>query len=446
MSKLRFINCRNGTVFIVTMWIMIVLASMAIVFANFVRMEAIAARNGKSAVQCEYIVEAAANYALSTIGADEDSQVSFKSNPFEAVEVGEGYFWILRTDITDDRNYDFGLSDHAGRINLNTASVDMLLKLPGMTSELANSIVDWRDSDQDVSVGGAESEYYLLLEDSYSSKDAPLETVEEVFLIKDATEAIVFGEDANRNGVLDWNEDDGEQSSPSDNSDGKLDAGFFHYVTVYSYELNLDEQGQQRVNVNDSNNQSKISEMIEEVCGDRYLQIMNRIRRRRSYSSLIDFYYITEMTVDEFSQIIDSLTTTDEPILPGLVNVNTAAAEVLLCLPELEQTDVDALIEKREKEDTNLDNILWVTEVLSDQKALAIGSYITAKSFQYSADIIAASKDGSAYRRYYVVIDTANGTKEVVMKQSLTNLGWALAPDIIESLRNNTFEQTSQSE
>ena len=53
------------------------------------------------------------------------------------------------------------------------------------------------------------------------------------------------------------------------------------------------------------------------------------------------------MTYKEFSQIADKLTTSSETTLPGLVNVNTAPKEVLLCLPGLEESDADALVSYR---------------------------------------------------------------------------------------------------
>ena len=76
----------------------------------------------------------------------------------------------------------------------------MLLKLPDMTTELAASIVDWRDGDSEVSPGGAESEYYLLLSDPYYCKNGPFETIEEFLLIKGASSELLFGEvcDPNR--------------------------------------------------------------------------------------------------------------------------------------------------------------------------------------------------------------------------------------------------------
>ena len=39
------------------------------------------------------------------------------------------------------------MTDEAGKVDLNTASRDMLMLLPGMTEDVADCIIDWRDGD-----------------------------------------------------------------------------------------------------------------------------------------------------------------------------------------------------------------------------------------------------------------------------------------------------------
>ncbi len=107
-----------------------------------------------------------------------------------------------------------------------------------MTEEFAAAIVDWRDADDDVTAGGAESQIYAQKSPAYAAKNAAFESIEELALVNGATREILYGEDANLNGVLDPNEDDGEKTLPADNADGKLDAGMLAYVTVFSRESN----------------------------------------------------------------------------------------------------------------------------------------------------------------------------------------------------------------
>ena len=436
----------EGSVLIVVIWIVLILASLVIVLAHNIRVEAIAAMNHVSQVKAEAVANGAIHYVFAEL-SQEDSSVSYSATPYEAMQVGDGYFWILRPNLSGERDYDFGLVDEAGKVNLNSESpeelLDMLLKLPNMTTELANSIIDWQDEDEDISAGGAEGEYYLLLSDPYQCKNAPLETVEEVLLIKGGDWDLLYGEDTNRNGMLDWNENDGEQSPPADNSNGRLDPGFLNYVTIHSYEPSSGGEGEERLDLNDPRNQSAVQELLIEFIGEEEsITVLQSLRsggffRRSDDLTLIDAYYASGMDIDDFSEIMGSLTTGGgSETIAGRINITTAPEAVLLCLPGLEQSDVDALIQERDKSGTDLDSLLWITEVLDIEKAKGIGKYITTLSAQYSADIVAVSDDGRAFARYYVVVDMAQETPKIVYKQSLHHVGWPLDPEILEILRN----------
>jgi DNA uptake protein ComE-like DNA-binding protein len=425
----------KGTVLIVTIWVVLVLAGLALVFARSMRVAAIVTANHIASLHAECAADGGMQYIMAQLLLDEQSTVLDGSTPYEAMQVGQGYFWVLRSNLEEDRAFDYGLTDEAGRINLNSASLEMLLKLPGMTAELAASIIDWRDENSELSPGGAENEYYLLLSEPYNCKNSAFETVEEVLLVKGASKYLLYGEDTNLNGILDDNENDAGNSEPPDNSNGRLEGGFYDYVTVYSAEANVDSSGNERININKRRADELGNLLREAISGDRYFDVMDRIRSGRPFENILDFYYKTELTMKEFEPIVDRLTTSDEEELPGLVNVNTAPKEVLLCLPGLEESDAEALLSHR-GDGENLESIAWVTEVLDEEKAVAIGGHITTRSFQYSADIVGVAANGRAYKRYRVAIDIREDTPRVVYWKSLTDMGWPLERDIVISLRS----------
>ena len=154
---------REGTVLIVAMWVVLVLAGLVLVFARAMRVEAIASANQVASQQAQCIAQGALRFVLANVETDPASACDL---PCENLKIGDGCFWILRPDSEEDRSFAFGITDESTRINLNSVSQDTLLKLPGMTAELAAAVVDWRDADSEVSPSGAENEYYLLLEDS----------------------------------------------------------------------------------------------------------------------------------------------------------------------------------------------------------------------------------------------------------------------------------------
>ena len=422
----------TGTVLIVAMWVILVLVGLVLVFARAMRVEAITSANYVASQQAQAIAQGALRFVLATI---EEDPTTVTAVSCEAIEVGDGYFWILRPSLDDDQTYEFGIGDEAARVSLNAAPEDMLLELPGMTADLAAAILDWRDEDSDVSPNGAEREYYLLLDEPYDCKNDRFETVDELLLLKGATVDILAGEDANRNGVLDPNENDAADSDPDDNRDGNLDGGLYDYVTVYSREGNTDSDGQERVNVN-SMSTRRLSELLRGVVADsRFYQTMDKVRAQRPFANILDFYFRVGLEADEFKQIADKLTTSNARTIEGLVNVNTAPRHVLLCLPELDESDADALIAHRSGSSADLDSIAWVAEALPKDKATAIGGSITTRSYQFSADIVALSGDGRGWARYRAVIDTREGTPRVVFWQDLSHLGWPLDPAIREAVR-----------
>lgn len=424
----------SGTVLITAMLIVLVLAGLVLVFGRAMRVEAIASANYVAGLQAEAVAQGALQFVISEVDGTNGTYAPGDDASFEAVAVGGGFFWILNPS-TEDTVYCFGIREEASRLSVNSAAYEMLLNLPAMTSELAASIIDWRDPDSEVSPGGAESEYYLLLADPYYCKNAPFESIEELLLVKDASRALLIGEDANRNGVLDANENDAANSDPPDNHDGRLDRGLFSFVTVYSSEANTDASGNARVNVNDRSS-SALSQLLQNALPpSKFLQVMDRVRSGRPFSNILDFHFKTGLAAAEFAAIADRITTADQRVLTGLVNVNTAPREVLLCLPGLEESNVDALLAKRRSAGADLANLAWVAEVLPREKAEAVGGMITTRAFQFSADIIAVSGDGRAFRRYWTVIDTRSSPPRVLVWKDLTHLGWPLDLEVLADLR-----------
>ena len=106
----------------------------------------------------------------------------------------------------------------------------------------------------------------------------------------------------------------------------------------------------------------------------------------------------------------------------------------MLCLPGLEESDVDALLAGRQAA-TDLTSIAWVAEALPRERAEAIGDVITTRTFQFSADIVAVNGNGRAFRRHRAVIDARTSPPRVLYWKDLTHLGWPLAPEILTDLR-----------
>lgn len=175
---------------------------------------------------------------------------------------GNSRFTIIAPVEHDTRNnaIRYGLMDESAKLNINylpsmgLSNDDLhtlLLNIPNMTVDIADAMLDWMDTDDTVNPYGAESETYQQMSPPYKAKNGPFETIDELLLVRGITPTLLYGEDSNRNGLLDPNENDGEASPPLDNADGVLNHGFVAYFSVHGRESNRRAGGKLKINVND---------------------------------------------------------------------------------------------------------------------------------------------------------------------------------------------------
>jgi type II secretory pathway component PulK len=449
---------RRGTVLIVTLWIVFVLAGLVLVFARAMRVEALASANEVAAVQAAAVERGAEQYVRALVDQQKDLVLTMPEESFQAVQVGDGCFWIIRPSYGDRDLPSYGLVDEASKVNLNTASLAVLEALPGMNEDVAPALIDWRDADDSISAGGAESEHYLALPNSYYCKNAPLETVEELLLVRGCTKELLYGAASYQSSVSAGNPlssgalpgsgglfapAPSRPSSPltgilKSDSDWSLAHGLYDYVTVYSAQPNVSSTGQARVNINDDNQQPLLDILRQTIGAARASALAPRLRPRPPFRNIFDFYARSGLTLQEFQQIADRLSTSAEPILRGLININTAPREVLLCLPGIDENDVANIVSRRSGANADLTGIAWLAEAMP-QKAMLIGNLITARAYQYSADILAVSGDGRAFKRCRIVVDSRTSPPRVVYRKDLTSQGWPLEQQILTSLRSGMF-------
>lgn len=454
----------RGSVFILVLWIAFGLVSLALYFANSMSLELRAADNRVTGLEADQAIVGAARYASNVLATlPVPGQVPDLANyKAEAVPVGNARFWFLgRGDDQDSAEVPvFGLVDEASKINLNTANSNMLMALPRMTPELAGAIIDWRDTNSDVSAsGGAENDTYQRLNPARMCKNTNFESVAELRLVNGMTLEILFGEDSNMNGVLDPNENDGDLSAPSDNRDGRLDPGLFEYVTVYSREPNVRTNGKARINIrqlgstttgnntggrggspatttSSTGTSKEFSALLQEKNFDsKRIQEIIRTVGNTTVGSVLEFFVVSKMTADEFAQIATDITYTTATSVntnsyrTGLVNVNTASETVLACIVGIGTSNAPALVSYRQANPAQLDSFAWVTNVLNRAAINQAGPYLTGNSYQFTADIAAIGRLGRGFKRQKFVFETPcvlPVTPKILYRQDLTSLGWAL--------------------
>jgi type II secretory pathway component PulK len=464
---------RRGTILVVTMLIVFSVAAMVVVFCRSMRVEAIASANLSASLQASAVERGAEQYVIALLTEQKDALADITEDYFAAVPIGSlpgpnaaqaaGYFWIVRPDYGDVDLPLYGLTEEAAKLNINSATYESLMRLPNMTDDVANAIIDWRDTDTNPQPGGAENEYYLGLAEPYAAKNDLFETVEELLMVRGVHREILYGNGA---GVPVGQQSGFRQQNSRDQSELQLARGWYDLLTVYSSEAGAPAATTgggggtgsagggtgsgggagasggaggtgTKINLNDAQNRTTQLRTLltNQLSQDRANQIVSTISQRSRYQDAFDFYFQSGMKADEFDKVYNSLTTSTEKTVKGRININTAPRDVLNTLPGLETTDVDKLITQRQGGTTAADkSVSWVIEAL-DRKAIGLGNLITTTTNQYSADIVAASGNGRSYKRVRIVVDASGSTPQIIYRREITDRGWPLDPQILASLR-----------
>lgn len=454
-----------GSVLVIVLWVSFGLVTLSLYFANTNSLALKSSDQRTASVEADEAIDGAAQYTSSILAnlvtPAKLPEIGTYLRDGEAI--GDSTFWFIGRDPrqTNPNQPFFSLTDEASKLNLNTATLAMLEALPRMTPELAAAIIDWRDTDSDPQTGGAEDETYLRLNPPYHCKNSNFESVEELRMVYGMTMEILYGEDTNRNGALDQNENDGNTTPPFDNHDGRLDPGLIEYVTVYSRESNTTTNGTQRVNVTGNNAVQQMASVLQEALGaDRANQVLRQLGGNTgggrgnppggggtttTFRSVLEVFIRSGMTTEEFALVAPNLTMGTGTSVQGLINVNTASEVVLGCIPGIGTNNAASVAAYRLSNPDKLTSVAWLAEVLDRASALEAGRYITAYSYQFTADIAATGHLGRGYRRAQYIFDTSPSTASaststttstttprVIAYKDLSNLGWALGRTVRE--------------
>jgi type II secretory pathway component PulK len=430
----------QGSVLVIVLWIVFGLVSLTLYFAHSMTFSLRASDNRVASMEADEAIEGARRYItcvlsnVDAVGVLPDPQ-TYRA---EAVPVGNAKFWIIgRGDTTGMATEpSFGLVDEASKINLNTADSNTMINLPRMTPQLVANIMAWRSTNTTTLSGGAESDSYTQLQPPYLCKNAPFETMDELRLIYQMDMDTLYGEDANLNGVLDPNENDGDAQPPSDNMDGILNPGLMDYCTVYSREPTTNTNGAARFNVTTFTgaNTTALTALLTTngIDAGRAQQIANNFTNQTtSPTSVLQFYLESKMTTAEFAKIEPDLRGSN---VVGLININTASQTVLTCIPVWVNGQAQQVVAYRTANTNTLNTqaptVTWITQVLSQQDAIAAGPYLTGQGYQYSADVAAIGHDGRGYRRTLFIFDMSQHVPVIIHRQDLSQLGWALGKSV----------------
>jgi general secretion pathway protein K len=208
--------CRSGIALIMVLMVITVLGVIAFGFAKAMSVEVKLARNASFDTEREWLGRSGVEFARYILaqhltvpneGNYDALNQKWAGGPMATNDilaalslennvVGAGSFSIKIIDL--ERYYNINLADDVAlRLAMDVAGVD-----PTVSSEVVDCILDWRDTDDNTMLNGAESDYYLSLSPPYMAKDGPIDDIEELLHIKGVTPEMFYGPGGPNGGAL----------------------------------------------------------------------------------------------------------------------------------------------------------------------------------------------------------------------------------------------------
>lgn len=189
----------RGVILIALLWILTILAVIALSFARETFVEVAAARNTRELADAYYIARAGitatvyqAYQKLLTRGAP----VNAATQAPDAIDLGKV------TGQIGDGAYEVEVQDESGKINLATVQEPQLKGLVSVigieepdASVIVDSILDWKEPGNIARPNGAKNDYYQSLQPPYAvwNDMGRMRAVEELLLVKGVTPDYFYG-------------------------------------------------------------------------------------------------------------------------------------------------------------------------------------------------------------------------------------------------------------
>jgi len=500
---------RPAFVLIIVLVVVAMLSFAAYTFAELMMTNYEGSLQGGDQLQAQMLVESGVDYTrqflLQLPDAREDSGGVY-NNPAlfqniicvgDATTPHQGSFTVVSPAFGVDGSLAgvrYGLEDESGRLNLNFllwadamqegAGRTLLMALPGMTEDVADSILDWIDEDDEIREFGAEAEYYAQLNPAYEPKNRMLDTVEELLRVKGVTPQLLFGIDINRNGRVDQHEMSGlvgqtlqSQTLMSgvtneDGSTSSLERGWSAFLTIYSAEANVNAEGLPRIDINGDDLETLYAD-LEERFNAQWATFIIGYRQAGPYTGNEDGDVsaggldLTQEGGSKFTQILDlvgakvqpnldgsqvvlapvfpegpaamglylpalmdNCTIANAATIPGRININQASRDVLLGIPTMTPEMVDTIIQERDvsgtqSTDENRRHETWLaTEaiVTLDEMKLLM-PFICGRGDVYRAQVVGYFQNGGVSARTEVVVDATTDKPQVLLWKDISHLG-----------------------
>lgn len=356
--------------------------------------------------------------------------------------VQKWYFSVYSMPDASGGGVRFGLTDEASRVNVYHATAAMLETLPGLTPQLAQSLLSvlpglaagsLTSTNIDAATGS------LTLTNSAKSRWTCLD---ELLEVSGFSPALLYGSYSNLTGASFVQANSANATGTTDSPAGEVDAGLNHFLTVCSYDLNLDNGGQPRVNLNQPDvdltglSLPPATLAYLKALGTNGLQLTNTVDLLWATNTVQDekgrdVVMTSDLTPAELPGLLDRCTTTTETRLVGLVNLNTASSRVLAALPGMSDALAESIVDARAGLSADArKTTAWLVQegIVNADVFKRIAPYLTTRSCQFHFFAAAYSVPWANFRVIEAVVDVGVQPPAVLLLRDASRLGLPFDP------------------
>lgn len=216
------------------------------------------------------------------------------------------------------------------------------------------------------------------------------------------------------------------------------DTGLQQFLTVCSYDLNLDNEGRARVNLN----QDDLSNLGLSKGTVDYVLAARQNKQALAPADLLaapglkdaqgkEIQSLVQEVKEDLPILLDRCTATNQEKVIGLVNLNTASAKVLAALPGLSPALAEAIIAARvglSPESRTTPAWLYQDGLLNADAFRQVAPYLTTRSCQFRFRVAAYSIPAGSYCVFEAVVDAAANPPAVLLLRDVSILGLPFTP------------------
>lgn len=399
-STLHRNDKRGGFVLLTVLVVVAFLALAAYRYNDLMTAEYLATAGAQRAAQARVLAESGIYVAMRNLSAGEGIPEGVREVSLDPQSTAAtGSYEIVMFDEESSRWSLNGLMDQDPKGDALRKVLEKAQSyVPELNSTVISAIIDWLDEDDDLSEQGAENAYYMALETPYRCKNGPLDSLDELLMVRGVTREMLDGS-TTATGLKSLFTANGRQVNfdPIDTEiihlnsldlatlETKLDAAFNNKLLtqfIMAYRLyggsssstsrggSASSPTLNMASVAGAMDPSVMDKVQEQINKDKQPNFFRRLKRVNSIFDLagsgVTVSYqdgrtkksVTipsplsdpSMANDLLPQLFALLSTAPDPESseqieqPARLNVNTAPAAVLALIPDLEEADIQQIL------------------------------------------------------------------------------------------------------